>query len=229
MTLSVIVPAWNEAHRIGRCVEAWAARGPLELVVVDDGSTDRTAEFARQAAPAGLDLKVVSIAHQGKGAATRAGMLASRGARALLCDCDLSADLDDLPRLEAALDAGADVAVGSRETTGAARVRSQPLHRRALGRAFSFAMRALRLSALEDTQCGFKLFTRAAAHRLFAESKVDGYAFDVEILWLARRAGLCVVEVPIRWRDDTDSRVRPVADGVAMLTDALRVRRLHRR
>lgn len=228
-SLSVVIPAYNEEARIGptiaRVREHLAARGGTwELLVVDDGSRDRTIAVALEAA--GGDDRVRVLAqpeNRGKGAAVRAGMLAASGARVLFSDADLATPIEELAKLEARLDAGADVAIASRALPESdIRVRQHPA-REMMGRTFNVLVRALMIGGIRDTQCGFKLFTRAAAQDLFGRATVDGFAFDVEILWLAR-GRYRVDEVPVAWRHVEESKVSPGTDAARMFADLVRLR-----
>ena len=209
-SLSVVIPAFNEALRLpatlARVRSYLDARQPsFEIVVVDDGSTDATAAVARAgAAP------IVVLRHaqnRGKGHAVRAGMLAARGERRLMTDADLSTPIEELAQLEAALAQGFDVAIGSRAVAGARVEVHQPAYREAMGRLFNRLVQALLLPGLHDTQCGFKLFTAAAAAAAFSACRLDGFSFDVEALYVARRRGLRIAELPVVWRNDAATRV----------------------
>ncbi len=214
--LSVILPAWNESARLGRALETVLGHPRLptdtEVIVVDDGSTDDTGDIARAAGVR----TVVHPANLGKGAAVRTGMLAARGRRRLFCDVDQATPLDDLDGLDAALDAGADVAVGERRADAAGGARG------AASRTFRRLVAAAAVG-VSDTQCGFKLFTAAAAESLFTRCGVDRYAFDVEVLLMARRLGLRVVAVPVRWTPRAGSRLRLGRDGGRMALDVVRI------
>jgi dolichyl-phosphate beta-glucosyltransferase len=231
LPLSVVIPAYNEARRLPatlvRVREHLAARGlPHEIVVVDDGSADGTAEVARAAGGA-----VRVLGHQpnrGKGYAVRRGMLAATGERRLMTDADLSTPIEELARLEAEIDRGFDVAIGSRAVAGARIEVRQPAYREAMGRLFNRLVQALLLPGLADTQCGFKLFTAAAAEAAFGACRLDGFSFDVEALYVARRRGLRIAEVPVVWRNDAATRVGIGGGGAAFL-DLLRIRLLARR
>jgi dolichyl-phosphate beta-glucosyltransferase len=224
--LSVVIPAYNEALRLpstlARVREHLGARGvEHEIVVVDDGSTDATAELARAAGGA-----VRVLHHQpnrGKGYAARRGMLAARGDRRLMTDADLSTPIEELAGLEAALDRGYDVAIGSRAVDGARIEVRQPAYREAMGRLFNVLVQGLLLPGLSDTQCGFKLFTARAAEAAFAPCRLDGFSFDVEVLYAARRRGLRIAEVPVVWRNDAATRVS-LGGGGAAFADLLRIR-----
>ncbi len=218
--LSVIIPAYNEAARLGATlarITTFLADRDAEILVVDDGSGDATAALA-EAAGARV---VRHVVNRGKGAATRTGMLVAAGDRLLLCDADLATPIEELAGLAAALDAGADVAIGSRakETTTLA----QPWSRRILGRGFRMLVRYGLGVTVRDPMCGFKLFSRAAAHDLFERSRIDGFAFDVELLYLAR-GRWTVSEVPVRWRHVTGSRVQLRRDVVRSGLEILAIR-----
>jgi dolichyl-phosphate beta-glucosyltransferase len=228
-SLSIVIPAYNEVVRLpatlGRLRESLAGRdGETEIVVVDDGSTDGTAEVAREAGGEGL----VLLRHEpnrGKGYAVRRGMLAARGRRRLMTDADLSTPIEELSRLADRLDAGADVAIGSRAVAGARIEVHQPVYREMMGRVFNRLVQVLLLPGLQDTQCGFKLFDAAAAELAFRACRLDGFSFDAEALYVARRWGLRIDEVPVTWRNDAASRVSLGGGGAAFL-DLFRIRLL---
>lgn len=233
--LTVVVPVYDEEQRIGAGLAAilgyLASRGGrTELLVVDDGSTDRTrAEAERILAGSDVESRVLSNGrNRGKGYSVRHGMLEARGARALFTDIDLSTPMDDLERLEAALDDGADIAIGSRDAAGSELLREQPWYRELAGAAFNVAVRLLAVSGIRDTQCGFKLFRRAVAREVFGRQTIERWGFDVEILYVARRLGYRIAEVPVRWTNDERSRVNVLRDGLVMLGDIFRVRWRHR-
>lgn len=225
--LSVVVPAYNEAARLPRTLqrlrEYLDARGQsYEIVVVDDGSSDGTAEVARSAGGPAL-LLLANARNRGKGYSVRRGMLAAAGALRLMCDADLSTPIEELARLEACLQAGCGVALGSRAVAGSHLEVRQGLWRENAGRAFNLLARLVALPDLHDTQCGFKLFTAAAAEAGFSRARLDGFAFDVEVLFLARRAGVRMAEVPVVWRNDVASRVS-LGKGLRAFLDLLRLR-----
>jgi dolichyl-phosphate beta-glucosyltransferase len=226
--LSVVIPAYNEAARLPRTLERLNAylgrrRTSYEIVVVDDGSSDGTADRARAAGGPFLTL----LGHErnrGKGHAVRRGMLAAGGERRLMTDADLSTPIEDLPRLEAALDRGDDIAIGSRAIPGANVEVRQPFYRETMGRIFNHLVRLIALPGLYDTQCGFKLFSAAAAEAAFGPALLDGFSFDVEALYVARRRGLRIAEIPVTWRNDAASRVGFIRGGRAFL-DLVQIRR----
>lgn len=242
--LSVVIPAFNESRRIRATLEnalAWLrAHGrTAEIIVVDDGSGDGTLgvvdAVAMEAGAADIDedhwqLERVAIRtlrstrHFGKGAAVRRGMLAAEGELLLLCDADESTPISELPRLIAAIERGADVAIGSRDMPDSRLDPPQPALRRLAAAAFRALRRTFLLRRLRDTQCGFKLFRRDAAHAAFAQAREDGWLFDCEVLAIVERRGLRIEEVGVLWRDQPGSRVRPLRDGLAALVALGRIR-----
>lgn len=226
--LSVVVPAFNEAARISQTIndirkEIDHAAGEAELIVVDDGSQDDTAAIVAEAARMDTRIKLVRALHAGKGAAVRRGMLEARGTWRFLADADLSMPISELSRFfEAADQCHADIIVASREAAGSRRV-GEPWSRHLIGRGFNWVVKLLVLRGIDDTQCGFKLFSGRAADVLFPLQQLDGFGFDVEILFLARRAGLVIRELPITWVYGRDSKVGLVSGGRGFV-DLLAVR-----
>ncbi|WP_461010343.1 dolichyl-phosphate beta-glucosyltransferase [Streptomyces capparidis] len=225
--LSVVIPAYNEERRlratletVGRYLAASAAS--WEVIVVDDGSTDGTARLVRAAAGGEPRIRLLaSPVNRGKGSAVRLGVLASRGRRVLFCDADQATPIEELAGLAAALDRGADAAIGSR--AGSAARDGRPALRRGLGRAGNRFIQAVAVPGIHDTQCGFKLFDGDKARAAFALARIDGWGFDVEILLLFTRLGWTVAEVPVRWAHQPGSKVRPL-DYARVLGETLRVR-----
>jgi dolichyl-phosphate beta-glucosyltransferase len=231
--LAIVIPAYNEAAGIEASVNqlrTYLATRPWtwEIRVVDDGSSDRTADIVEAMERADPRIRLQREPHRGKGAAVRAGFLASTAAYRFLCDADLSMPVRELERFMPPALGEADIAIGTREGAGARRV-GEPMSRHLAGRAFNAIVRSLTVPGIQDTQCGFKMFTAAAVDAIFPSLTVDGWAFDIEVLYLARRRGLRVREVPIEWHFRADSRVRMFPDSVAMLREVFRIRLRGRR
>ena len=230
--LSIVIPAYNEERRIGASLEkvrAYLASKPFaaEVIVVDDGSTDRTSAVARETLPAGPPLRTIRLeSNQGKGYAVRTGVLASTGETVLFTDADLSTPIEELDKFLTRLEEGFDVVIGSRAVPGCdIRVR-QARPREAMGKFFNRLVRLFVMKGCPDTQCGFKVFRRKAALDLFSRLETKGFAFDVEVLLLARKRGYRIAEVPVVWCDSPPSRVRLVKSSWQMLRELLRIRRL---
>ncbi|NPV46186.1 MAG: glycosyltransferase family 2 protein [Armatimonadetes bacterium] len=232
--LSVVIPAYNEAQRLGPSLErilAYLADRPFaaEIVVVDDGSTDGTGDLARQLLEGRADYQVLrNEPNAGKAVSVRRGLLAGRGQVLLFSDADLSTPIEEADRLLAELEAGADVAIASRQLPGARLAVHQPWYRELAGRAFGWVNQMVLLPGIPDSQCGFKAFRREAAHALLPHQRLSGWAFDAELLYVARRLGLKIAQVPVTWINDPASKVHMVRDGLRMVLDLFRIRRLHR-
>jgi dolichyl-phosphate beta-glucosyltransferase len=227
MDLSVVIPAYNEALRLGpslRQVVGYLRQQPgsYEVLVVDDGSTDATAAVAGELAADGVRVLRQEV-NRGKGAVIKVGVLASRGREVLLVDADLSTPIEEIEKLRPHL-AEAPLVLGSRSVPGADITLHQPFYREWMGRIFNLIIRILGVRGLRDTQCGFKLLAGDVARRLFAEMTIERFAYDVELVWLARRHGYHVVEVGVRWADSSSSKVNPVSDSVRMFWDVLNLR-----
>jgi dolichyl-phosphate beta-glucosyltransferase len=226
--LSVIIPAYNEERRLPATLEklrAYLTRQsfPYDVWVIDNGSTDHTSGLVRDFARGWPFLRSAYCSVRGKGAAVRTGMLRAGGKYRFLCDADLSMPVEEFelfypPRL-----ADVDVAIGSREAAGARRYH-EPGYRHLTGRVFSLAVKLLVMRGFEDTQCGFKCFRDTAADYLFSRQRFNGWSFDVEVLYLARRRGLRIREVPVSWYYQSDSRVRLANDSIQMFLDLIRIR-----
>jgi glycosyltransferase involved in cell wall biosynthesis len=212
--LSVVIPAFNEAERLGRtlgrvldCLESLGRS--FELIVVDDGSTDATAEVVRAQVAGGRQARLHrQPVNRGKGEAVRQGMLLATGHYRFFSDADLSVPIEMLPAFLGPLEHGHDLAIGSRRVRGAVIEVHQPAHRELLGRGYSALARGLLGLAVADITCGFKGFRAAVAADLFGRQRLTRWSFDAEILYLARRRGYRMVEVPVRWRDDASTQVR---------------------
>jgi dolichyl-phosphate beta-glucosyltransferase len=227
MDLSIVIPAFNESLRLGpslqKVVDYLRQQGlDYEVLVVDDGSTDNTADVASAFASQGVRLLRQEV-NRGKGAVVRIGVLASRGREVLLVDADLSTPIEDLERLRPHL-AEAELVLGSRAVEGSDILQHQPFYREAMGRTFNFIIQVLGVRGLRDTQCGFKLLDGEVARRLFAELRIQRFAYDVELVWLAQRHGYRVVEVGVRWADSPSSKVNPLTDSARMFWDVLALR-----
>lgn len=230
--LSVIMPAYNEERRLppylAGVVEYLGSafdRECVEVIVVDDGSTDATAAVAAGMAVDGGMIRVLKLpCNRGKGYAVRAGMLAARGAMRLFSDADGATPIDELQKLLAALEAGADIAVASRALPDGSRTVASRLHRKVIGNIFNLLVRYLAVPGIRDTQCGFKLFRGDVADELFGRQRTDGFGFDVELLFLAQKRGYRTVEVPVNWSDVPGSKVNVVSDSVRMLRDIMKTR-----
>jgi dolichyl-phosphate beta-glucosyltransferase len=229
MDLSIVIPCFNEERRLAPTlglIRAYAASHDTagELILVDDGSRDGTLSLMRAQAARHPGIRVVAITpNRGKGRAVAEGVRVARGDQILMTDADLSTPIEELPKLQAALARGADVAIGSRAAPGAREI-DQPLHRQLMGKTFNRLVQTLLLPGFRDTQCGFKLFRGEVAHRLFADLVTDGFAYDVEVLVRALDAGWSVEEVPVRWFNAGASTVAPVRASAAMLRDLVRLR-----
>lgn len=254
VALSVVIPAYNEARRIERTLSATLAyltarvaqvgEFSFEVLVVDDGSSDGTADVVSHwAATNGFVQSIVRVlryeTNRGKGYAVRYGVLRSVGARVLFMDADLATPIEELAKLEAVLDAAetdADalaVAIGSRPLRKSELLIRQPLYRELLGKAFNKFVQVLAAPGILDTQCGFKLFPGALARQIFALCTLDRFSFDVEVIYLARKLGGLVVEVPVRWahQEGAAAFATPRAyllHGLQMLRDVPRIRWTHR-
>ena len=231
--LSIIIPAYNEEQRLAPTMDRileWSAEQPFatEILVVDDGSKDGTCDFVESIAAKHPTVSLLrNGANRGKGYSVGHGVSRAIGELILFSDADLSTPIEEFSRLEERLE-GVDISIGSRAKAESNLEKRQPFYREGMGRMFNFLVRTLVFPGISDTQCGFKLFRSDPAKKLFALRKIDGFAFDVEILFIARRLGMSIAEVPITWCNDDASRVHPVKHSIQMLTDILRVRRIHR-
>jgi dolichyl-phosphate beta-glucosyltransferase len=228
LDLAVVIPAFNEASLISTSLEQLAAflqrwDWTWEICVVDDGSLDGTRGAVAAFSRTEPRVRLQAEPHRGKGGAVRAGMLGTDAAFRFLCDADLSMPVHELARfLPPAVD-GYDVVIGSREGSGARRV-GEPWRRHLAGRLFNAAVRWMALPGIHDTQCGFKLFTARAADAIFPLVTIEGWAFDIEVLAIARRQGLRILQVPIEWHYREASRLRLLPDGARMLRDLRAIR-----
>ena len=222
--LSVVIPAYNEEHRLPptfAVVKEYLAqqRYASEIIVVDNASADRTAEVARKAG-----VEVLEERRRGKGAAVRTGMLAARGEYVLFSDADLSTPIAEVEKLLEAIRRGHEVAIGSRALPESNITVHQPWYRELVGRMGNLLVRIVAVRGIADTQCGFKLYPRQVAQRLFGAQRMTGIAFDMEMLFLAQRLGLRIAEVPVTWVDNPDTRFSRVRDSLDALKDLVRIR-----
>ncbi len=226
--LSVIIPAFNESERIVSTLNSVAAylgaqSYSWEILVVDDGSSDDTAYLVNSTARDISGIRLLRREHFGKGWAVRAGMLEARGRYRFMCDADLAMPIEWLDRFLENMSVGMDIVIGSREIAGAMRL-DEPRYRHVMGRVFNWVVRAVAVRGFQDTQCGFKCFSEDAAHELFSRQRARRMGFDAEILYLAIKMGYSVIEIPVEWRHQEGSKVRPGADSIDMLKDALLIR-----
>jgi len=225
--LSVVIPAHNEELRLPstlrRLQEFLPTQGySFEVIIVENGSRDGTRMVVEQAQPGFRQLQLLVVPRAGKGLAVRTGMLAARGVFRFMCDADLSMPIEEVGRFLPPK-VTADVAIGSREASGARRF-GEPTYRHLMGRVFAQAVKLIVLRGFEDTQCGFKCYRARAAHAVFSRQVLEGWTFDVEDLFLARRLGYSIVDVPIPWYYQAESRVRMAVDSLRMLADLVRIR-----
>lgn len=226
--LSLIIPAYNEESRLPETLNHVfefinQQPYPVEVVVVENGSSDRTFEIAQDFAGTYPQLRLLRNLKSGKGRAVRQGMLAAQGEHRFMCDVDLSMPVDEITRfLPPALE-GYDIAIASREAPGAVRI-GEPYYRHFVGRIYNGLIRFLALPGLQDTQCGFKCFRNNVAEDLFPRQTLSGWSFDVEVLFIARLLGYKVVEVPIHWSYDPHSKISVVRDSFKMGIDLLTIR-----
>ncbi len=234
--ISVVFPAYNEEKRIPESLEKTTrhlsgAGRPFEIIVVDDGSEDGTSDVSReQLAKSGADFSIIRLEeNRGKGYAVRTGMLSARGEYVFFSDADLSTPIEEIDRLLPLLESEYDIAIGSRALRDSKLDKRQPIYRESSGKLFNLAAQAVLLPGIKDSQCGFKGFRAYAAGRIAEIQKFDRFSFDVEILWIARKLGLRIKEVPVRWSNNPDTRVSYLKDGLGMVADLFKIRLAHRK
>ncbi len=235
MKLSVIIPAFNEAERLPSTLEeayAWLTEtvpDEFEIIVVDDGSSDETVAKTREMIANHPHLKILEQPrNRGKGAAVKRGMLEASGDIRLFMDADHSTHIREAAKVLTAVEGGAEVVIASRQHEESDISVSQSWVREHMGKSFNFIMRSIVGLKMQDTQCGFKAFTAKAAEDIFSRQKLDGFSFDVELLFLASKLGYSVSEIPVEWINEPNSRVRMIADPILMFADVIQIRRLHK-
>lgn len=225
--LSIIIPAYNEEKRLPNTLEQiftflYKQTYSFEVLVIENGSIDRTFEVAQEYAKTHSDLIVIHETKRGKGNAVQRGMLEAKGEYRFICDADLSMPINELPKFLPPQLTDFDVAIGSREAQGAIRF-NEPAYRHLGGRVINLLIQLLILPSLNDTQCGFKCFRADVADNLFRQQTLMGWSFDFEILYLARKKKLKIKEIPIHWYFSADSKVNAVRDAMIMIADIFRI------
>lgn len=231
--VSIIIPAHNEETRLPHTLEQVLAflkeqDYTSEVLVVENGSSDRTFEIADEYARQHSNLCVLRETERGKGLAVRRGMLEARGEYRFMCDADLSMSIDQINHFIPPAFENVDIAIGSREAAGAVRY-DEPFYRHLGGRAINLAIRLLILPGLQDTQCGFKCFRAAAAEQVFRRQTLPGWSFDIELLYIAQRLNMKVREIPIHWRFNAETKLSAVQDALRMVRDIFIIHRNARR
>jgi glycosyltransferase involved in cell wall biosynthesis len=227
---SIVIPAYNEGARLGATLDkvlgyARTQGWDAEVIVVNDGSRDKTADIVRSFASKDPALRLVeNPGNRGKGYSVRNGMLNARGRIVLFSDADLSSPIEEASKLFQALEAGADIAIGSRWLRAETQTQRQPLHRQLFGRIFNLMLRLTLGLKFKDTQCGFKAFRQAAVQAIFPMQKIERWGFDPEILFLARKFNFKVQEVPVAWGHSGGTRINPLVDGSRMMMEMFRIR-----
>jgi dolichyl-phosphate beta-glucosyltransferase len=227
--LSIIMPALNEAQRLPTSlakVDAFLQQQPYaaELIVVENGSVDATVQVVEDFAKQHPYVRLFAGEPRGKGRAVRRGMLAARGDYRFMCDVDLSMPIEEVAKFLPPHLTGAEVAIGSREAKGAVR-HHEPAYRHLMGRVNTLLIKLIALRGFEDTQCGFKMLSRAAAEDIFSVGRMNGIGFDIELLYIAQKRGYRIAEVPINWYYNSDSKMRLVQDSLTIIHEMFALRR----
>lgn len=228
--LSIIIPAYNESDRIKaslqKAIDYLGNKDyEYEIIVADDGSTDDTVEIANSF---GGNIRAVALTkNTGKGAAVRMGMLEAKGDIRIFTDADFSTPIYEIEKIIYSLKNDYDVVIGSRALDYDMVKEHQPFYREFMGKTFNKFVQMMVIKGIKDTQCGFKGFTAAAAEEIFSKAKIDGFSFDVEALYLAKKAGMNIDEVPVEWYNDDRSKVNPITDSISMLIEIFKIKKLH--
>jgi len=231
MEISIVIPAYNEEERLPTTLRTIIdyfenLSKDYEIIVVDDGSQDNTAEIAQHFNPRVNVIKLPK--NSGKGAAVREGISHAQGDFILFSDADLSTPITEFHKLQESLENGSHIAIGSRAIDSSLIKVHQPFYREFMGKTFNKIVRALVLRGIHDTQCGFKMFKNSVAKQIFSLAKIDGFGFDVEILYLAHKMNFKIAEIPVEWRNDTKSKISPIYDSLKMFFEILKIRSLHK-
>lgn len=232
--LSIVIPVFNEEQRISSSlgiITDYLRAQPYsyELLLVDDGSVDQTPDICRDFVENHRWAALLRHSkNHGKGCAVRTGVLNAQGEYILVCDADLATPIEELGSFWRFVEEGADIVIASRPLPQSHLVQRQPWYRELAGRAFNIVVRLIAVPGIRDTQCGFKLFRRASAHVVFSQCTLNGFGFDIEVLYLARKLGLHIKEAPIRWCHKEGSKVRVLKDGLSMLLDLGKILIRHR-
>jgi dolichyl-phosphate beta-glucosyltransferase len=232
--LSIVIPAFNERSRLPRTVLetiSWCNRNvpSYELIISDDGSSDDTLEIAKLFSGHNKSVRYLACPHLGKGATVRIGMLNTVGDYVLFMDADGATPLSEIPKLIAKIDEGYAVAIGSRAIQNPDEtIVKTSFHRKVIGRTFALLVNTFAIAGIADTQCGFKMFRKDVTKEIFLRQKINGFAFDVEILYLAKKLSCPIAEVPVNWVNQKGSKVNLVTDSIRMLKDILKIRFIHR-
>lgn len=227
---TIVIPAYNEGARISNSLDhilAFSAQQnwAVEILVINDGSRDNTAEIVRNYSRKNANVRLLeNPGNRGKGYSVRNGVLNARGEMILFTDADLSSPIEEAPKLFEALRQGADMAIGSRWLQVELQNKRQPIHRQVFGRIFNLLLRVTLGLPYKDTQCGFKAFPRSVGQAVFSRQKIERWGFDPEILYIARKLGYKITEVPVEWAHDTRSKINPVTDGFKMFLEMLWIR-----
>ena len=227
--ISVIIPLFNESRVILDTLSKlnrYFAKQPygFELIVVDDGSTDGTRDLINSLSQENPYIRLISNSHMGKGASVKSGVLSASGDYILFTDADLSTPIEELGKLMPFFKDGYDVIIGSRAKKESNILRHQPIIRQAMGKIFNMLVRLFVLRGIKDTQCGFKVFRRQAAHKIFSLQRLNGFSFDVEILYIAKALGYKIKDIPITWINRIDSRVGIAKDSLKMFFDLFTIK-----